>query len=227
LGWRAVADLRLDSNLCPLNYMPIGIAKNPQEKARKISEKLRGKCPKNPFKKGHVSWNYRGMKKQCLICKKEFHVKPANFNIAKFCSHKCKGDFFIGKNHTEETKRKMSISQKRIGNRPPSMLSKKMSESQKRNIINGIKNHWDKRGRVTPENKRLRGSNQFRIWREAVFNRDNYTCFICGERGGELHPHHIFQFAYYSELRFNIQNGITLCSFCHKAYTNFGFNKKL
>ena len=55
----------------------------------------------------------------------------------------------LGRKDTEETRRKKSEAQKRIGNRPPSMLGKKMSEEQKRKI--GLKSKGRKH---TEETKR-------------------------------------------------------------------------
>lgn len=54
-------------------------------------------------------------------------------------------------------------------------------------------------------------------WRKAVYERDNYTCQICGERGGKLNAHHIKTYATHPELRFDLDNGITLCVQCHKS----------
>ena len=71
------------------------------------------------------------------------------------------------------------------------------------------------KGGVEIENRRVRQSIYFRLWREAVFARDNWTCQGCFNRGGELHPHHIKSFSKYPELRFAIDNGITLCGECH------------
>ena len=52
-------------------------------------------------------------------------------------------------------------------------------------------------------------------WRIAVFERDNYTCQCCKNRGSVLNAHHIHNFAKYKDLRFELNNGITLCKKCH------------
>lgn len=75
---------------------------------------------------------------------------------------------------------------------------------------------------ITPVLERLRKSKQFAEWRKAVFERDNYTCQHCGERGGVLHPDHIKQFAYYPKLRFDVDNGRTLCKPCHIKTDTYG-----
>lgn len=73
---------------------------------------------------------------------------------------------------------------------------------------------WQGKRFDTPTSIRL--SSEYKDWRDSVFIRDNYTCQICGERGGRLNAHHIKPFAKYPELRLSIDNGITLCESCHK-----------
>lgn len=51
-------------------------------------------------------------------------------------------------------------------------------------------------------------------WRRAVFVRDGYQCRICSY-GQNLHAHHILRWTEYEELRFEVNNGVTLCDFCH------------
>lgn len=82
-------------------------------------------------------------------------------------------------------------------------------------------NHWNWKGGITPFNKLLRCSGKWKIWRELVFLRDNYTCqnincdFCHNKIGGTLHPHHIKPISLYPELVFDINNGITYCSKFH------------
>lgn len=81
-------------------------------------------------------------------------------------------------------------------------------------------NHYFWKGGASTEAKRVRQSIEYRLWREAVFERDNYTCVWCGLRSGKgakvyLHADHIQLFADYPELRLAIDNGRTLCRECH------------
>ena len=52
-------------------------------------------------------------------------------------------------------------------------------------------------------------------WRTKVFERDNYTCQICGVKNCFLTAHHIKSRAKFPKLRYNVSNGITLCELCH------------
>ena len=70
--------------------------------------------------------------------------------------------------------------------------------------------------------KRIRKSKEYRLWREAVFERDDYTCVFCGDIGGSLNADHIKRFSDYPELRFAIDNGRTLCVDCHKKTGTYG-----
>lgn len=91
------------------------------------------------------------------------------------------------------------------------------SRLKRSNAMKGEKNHsW--KGGITPENYKIRHSIEFRLWREAVFARDNWTCQKTKIKGGKLNPHHIQNFSQYPKLRTSIENGITLSETAHKEF---------
>jgi predicted HNH restriction endonuclease len=56
-------------------------------------------------------------------------------------------------------------------------------------------------------------------WRRRVFATDPYNCQWCGYKQGKpnsLNAHHIKSWSKYSDERFNVDNGITLCVKCHR-----------
>ena len=77
------------------------------------------------------------------------------------------------------------------------------------------KNHWNWKGGVTEENAKLRQSLQYEIWRNEVFIKNDYTDQKTGVRGRKLVAHHILNFAQYPELRFDVNNGVTLSKESH------------
>ena len=130
----------------------------PWNKGKKLGRYLKNTC----------------IKKNCLICDKEFIVKNYRKDIAKYCCKRCSE---IARDEGKSTK-----------------------------------------------NKRIRQSIEYRLWREAVFARDNWTCQKYKIKGGKLHPHHILNFAEYPELRFAIDNGITLSRKAHlEFHKEYGF----
>lgn len=89
----------------------------------------------------------------------------------------------------------------------------------------GIKEtHWNWKGGITPDSKLIRNSNDYKQWRDCVFARDNYTCQCCGKAGGKLQAHHLENFADNIDLRFDIDNGITLCFECHSPIVKGSFH---
>ncbi len=58
-------------------------------------------------------------------------------------------------------------------------------------------------------------------WRKRVLSRDKYTCQMPNcKKKKNLQVHHIKKWSSASTLRFEIDNGITLCYNCHKEVTN-------
>lgn len=161
-------------------------------------------------------------------------------------SNKGRAGGMEGKRHSEETRIKMSLARKgRIMTEETKQKIRekralqvftpetrnKMAEAHRgdknpmnnplhRLKVSGKNCHFWKGG-ITPENIRIRTSLEYKKWRKDVFERDNYTCQICGQVGGTLQADHIKSFAANPESRFDLNNGRTLCLSCHKKTDNY------
>lgn len=82
-----------------------------------------------------------------------------------------------------------------------------------RAAVNEIRPLMDAEIRMSIEGRR---SAEYKLWRKAIFERDDYTCQVCGQRGVKLNAHHKKPYAYFPDLRYSIDNGITLCISCHQ-----------
>mgnify|MGYP001490949361 CR=1 FL=1 len=112
-----------------------------------------------------------------------------------------------------------------LGTKRSLKTRKRISEAQRGNKGN----NW--KGGITPFHIKIRMSFEYKLWRTAVFERDNYTCIWCCTRNGNgkrviLNADHIKPFALFPELRFAIDNGRTLCESCHKTTDTYGRNIK-
>lgn len=72
-------------------------------------------------------------------------------------------------------------------------------------IIKGTPS-WERGWRESPE---------YLAWKMAVHERDGYKCVLCGAED-ILHAHHIKPGSKYAELRYDVDNGETLCAECHR-----------
>lgn len=73
----------------------------------------------------------------------------------------------------------------------------------------------DFKGFSTTEQHMARNNTYYKEWKKKIFERDNYTCQCCGKHGGNLNAHHLYNFSEYKDLRYDTNNGITLCEKCH------------
>lgn len=176
--------------------------------------------------------------KQCRICGSEFFRKRQNLKwwaTAKFCSVKCSSVSKIGKpggmlgkrhsseaitkiksyRHTEEAKRRISLSG--VGNEYAK--GKKHTEATKKRIGDALRgennSRWIPIRTVAMERHALRNSQEWKVWRGLVFERDLYTCQDCGDSGVYIEAHHITPLRLDRSRVTDINNGITLCRPCH------------
>lgn len=165
---------------------------------------------------------------KCLICETEKKVFYADVQrgSGKFCSRKC----------YNENKRKI-----------PKFFNCIQCGKEKENVFSQrtkkfcsveCKAHWQKgkplavnlQGKAgrRPRTHHLRkrpkhGGIVYEEWRTKIFERDNYTCQECGQRGGKLNADHIKPYQAFPELRFEMSNGRTLCVECHKKTDSYGW----
>lgn len=117
-----------------------------------------------------------------------------------------------GADYSDETREKMRVAKlgkpgnKKLGKKCPAMQGEKH-------------HHW--RGGRSRGYKTGYYSIEYKQWRKSIFDRDGYKCQVCGEVGGYLTAHHIKSFANHPELRFEMDNGVTLCEECHKLTDNY------
>lgn len=92
------------------------------------------------------------------------------------------------------------------------------------------------KGGVTAINKLIRTSSKYKLWRKAIYERDNYTCQICKIRGIKLNADHVKMFSvilFENKIKnindsikckelWNLDNGRTLCHSCHEETDTYG-----
>lgn len=154
----------------------------------------------------------------CVVCGKKRIVTKANLRLSGGSCRSCA---------TKEVSSRPEIKERASKNAKDQVLkqggvpnAKKFTKEQ------GGENHYNWKGGITPENIRIRLSEDMKNWRRYVFERDNYTCQECGQRGGKLCAHHLKEFSNYPELRFELSNGQTLCYPCHGKTHNYGEKAK-
>lgn len=83
----------------------------------------------------------------------------------------------------------------------------------------GGENHYNYNPKLTDEERKdKRMYPEYYEWVRDVYTRDDYTCKKCGNRGGELHAHHIYSYAKHKDKRVELANGVTLCATDHKEF---------
>ncbi len=153
-----------------------------------------------------------GVDATCFSCRRVKERKSTKGRVSTF----------MGKHHSAEARSKLSAAHKGKPNSrkgiPHSLDTRtKISISVRQVALRGEQCPAYKDGK-TEERRGVRFSTLYKRWRFDVFIRDHFTCQLCGDdRGGNLVAHHIKPFAEYPDLRFAVDNGLTLCRQCHKT----------
>jgi len=61
---------------------------------------------------------------------------------------------------------------------------------------------------------------EYSQWTKSVYERDDYVCRCCGQIGGKLNAHHIYNYSQNKDLRTDLSNGVVLCEICHREFHN-------
>ena len=168
--------------------------------------------------------------RKCKQCLKEF--LPKRLSTAVFCSVKCGGKNWVINNKEQANQRRVNWRRRQgmlgrgsVEHREKArvqMLGTKQSKEtiEKRFLNLRGSNHWrwilDRTKLVNYGGSEERRSPIYKDWRKRVWVRDNWKCKIDNhDCNGRIEAHHILSYTNYPELRYEINNGITLCHAHH------------
>ena len=186
--------------------------------------------------------------KLCLYCNKEFKTKKQGKTTSITCSIVCRNRYISNKRKLYKYPKYLldciqcgepvyakSIYFDKPNRKYCDKACKQRHERTGKRIPIEIviktrgEKHYNWKGGKTEENKKIRTSQDYKLWRKAVFERDKYQCIIGGvEHGSKLQADHIKPFALFPQLRLELSNGRTLCIECHKktdTYAGRSHNK--
>lgn len=178
--------------------------------------------------------------KKCLRCGAErfAHQSVLKKGHGNFCSRSCTSLYLWGNKKYKE-KQKLShkgniptnldqlkkIAQSPGGKARMSLVGKKLGGWNKGQIMPQIRgeNHylWIEDRKLLKDDSHDRGGQFHREWSKSVKNRDGWKCKISNSNcSGQVVAHHILPWRDYKELRYEVNNGITLCHFHHPRKRN-------
>ena len=144
------------------------------------------------------------------------------YGIPKRSKTERSGGWNKGQPLPEHQRQRLSeIAKQRVGEKSP-RFGVKLDNETRNKIANSLKGRF--RGEENPqwkgghahERQQWHSRFEYKAWRQAVYERDNYTCQMCGKSSnGDIQAHHIYPWTSHPELRFDTSNGITLCECCH------------
>ena len=181
----------------------------------------------------HPLWNRKEVK--CDYCGNTFLRKQNEIGEHNFCSTKCMGKYrsenYVGENNPSWKQgnyycdfcgKEFTLPQSILNNNNKTHFCSKECFSLYRSENIRGESHPSWNPNLTQEERELNDSRtsnrEYKLWRKSVFNRDNYTCQISGQIGGELRCHHLNGYNWDTEHRLDINNGITLSKEIHDLF---------
>lgn len=167
----------------------------------------------------------------CPVCKKVSYRFPSQIKkgYKAYCSKKCWYSVLPDRLRTDKTYKEGVLKglkngkDARIKAIKSAAVRTKMSKSHKEAWASGrykkrlgADNKLWKGGVAALQNK-ARQTPEYKIWRKAIYEYDQYKCVVC-DTNNDLHAHHVLSFADYPDLRYDTDNGVTLCRLCHSDY---------
>ena len=117
----------------------------------------------------------------------------------------------LGIEKGQEIRKKLRIIMSKVSARPEVRENRAKA---KRGIFGEKTNRWIK-DRSKLSKKQIRNDYAYQEWRRLVWVRDRFTCRLKNnDCKGKIISHHILPWRDYPELRYIVNNGITLCH-CH------------
>jgi hypothetical protein len=106
-------------------------------------------------------------------------------------------------------------------------LRKETFKTKAEQFVGRGENHPNWKGGVSGKRYAEMARKDYREWRAAVYERDEYACQACGSSCKRLEAHHLNPYHSTPKERVSIDNGVTLCVDCHRlfhqthSYTDF------
>jgi hypothetical protein len=157
--------------------------------------------------------------KQCFVL---FYVAPYLLKSGerKFCSRECSSKGKIMKNLFQKGHKDL-VPQSARGHSEETREKMKVANSAKSWKTTGSRNYRWIADRTKVKLDTERGGPLHKQWSRSVKNRDGWICKISnGDCSGQVVAHHILSWREYEELRYEVNNGITLCHFHHPRKRN-------
>lgn len=150
--------------------------------------------------------------KKCLQCQKDYTKKSKQaylqFEASQFCSKSCKG-VAQGFKSKEQLTKNCTI----CGVLYPKPINQNLAWWKKSKFCS--QTCYQIEASIFMGTFNYRGKEN-KYWKLAVLERDNRRCRMSnGDCSVKLEVHHILRYSEFPELRYDINNGITLCSFHH------------